>query len=162
MKTTYSLIFFVLLSTLVNAQQDIKTTTNKTVYGEIGGPGILFSANFDTRFTRKPTGLGLRIGLGYAPAWSSSAVTVPMGINFLAGKNKHYFEAEGGASFIHMFENQKDDLYSTDPQSEWIKYIYVGYRYKSHDGFTARIGFCPLFGEGEVQPWMSISVGCSF
>ena len=161
MKMLYLLIFFILLSSIVNAQPDTKTTGNKTIYGEIGGPGLLFSANFDTRFTRKPTGLGLRVGLGYAPGIPGSVISVPMGLNFLAGKNKHFFEAEGGVSFYHLFESQ-GDWYSTDPSSVWGKYLYVGYRYKSQDGFTARMGFCPLFVEGGIEPWMGISIGHSF
>jgi hypothetical protein len=162
MKTLYSLIVLVLLSTIVNAQPDTKTTGNKTLYGEIGGPSGLISANFDTRFTRKPTGLGLRVGLGFAPAFDGPVMSVPMGLNFLAGKNKHFFEAEGGISFYYLFVNGADDPYNTDPSSEWAQYLYVGYRYKSQDGFTARIGFCPVFAEGGSVPWVGLSIGHSF
>jgi hypothetical protein len=157
MKTAYLFIFFVSLFALAHAQ-----SRNKTIYGELGGPGI-FSVNFDTRLSAKPTGIGLRVGMGYAPGLFSSAIAFPLGVNVLAGKNRHYFEAEGGASFIHMFgSDNKDGWFSTDPASEWIKYVYAGYRYKAPDGFTARIGFCPMFAEGQVEPWMGISVGYSF
>src|SRR4051794_29157325 len=105
MKTTYLFILFVLIFALAHAQSGIKKESynNKTIYGEIGGPAFLISANFDTRFTRKPNGFGLRVGLGYAPYIPGSVLSAPIGVNFLAGKNKNFFEAEGGVSFYHLF-----------------------------------------------------------
>ena len=156
MKTVYLFIFFVSLFASAQAQ-----SRNKTIYGELGGPGG-FSVNFDTRLSAKPTGIGLRVGMGYVPSLFGSVLTVPLGVNVLAGNKRHYFEAEGGVSFVHMFGSNSKDWFSIDPASEWIKYVYAGYRYKAPDGFTARIGFCPMFAEGQAGLGMGISVGYSF
>lgn len=61
-------------------------------FAEVGGPGILFSANIDTRFNTSSLGWGGRIGLGfytgdeynyggggmYGSYYSQSVVTVPL------------------------------------------------------------------------------------
>jgi len=63
------------------AQESGEDKTVKQFYTEMGGPGIMFSANFDTRFIRsRQTGLGIRFGVGftvkdngiYRPKWQYS------------------------------------------------------------------------------------------
>ena len=44
--------------------------------GQILGPGLLFSVNYDTRLKPINNGLGLRVGLGYAVG-----ATIPLSIN---------------------------------------------------------------------------------
>ncbi len=133
---------------------------NKVSYLEIGGPGLL-SANFDTRFRHQPNGLGLRIGFGYATDVFSSGLSIPAGLNYLVGKNRHFFEVEGGVSFIHLFANNDDGWFKENAQSLWIGYAYAGYRYKGPYGFIFRAGFSPLYGGGHIVPWGSISFGHS-
>jgi hypothetical protein len=51
--------------------QDNKMTSAKPSIGkssfiaELGGPGIVFSANYDTRFKQSRLGVGGRIGIGF-------------------------------------------------------------------------------------------------
>ena len=61
------------------------------VFFELGGPG-LSSFNFDTRFTGRNDGIGGRIGVGGFSINDEGAVFVPIGLNYLIGKEtKHFF-----------------------------------------------------------------------
>jgi hypothetical protein len=105
-----------------NAQNNESSTTktDKQFYTEAGGPGILFSANLDSRF--KPysnTGWGFRAGLGFTlvddeqqivqPGGqvnynyrTRSIATVPVGINYLFGKSgsPNMFEVGAGVTAL--------------------------------------------------------------
>src|ERR1700750_1000845 len=71
-------------------------------FAEIGGPGVLFSANYDTRFHKSNLGIGGRIGIGFVTAYDDrndtvlnynyyyggrqrSVLTVPVQVNYLFG-----------------------------------------------------------------------------
>ena len=49
--------------------QTTNKVANQSFYAELGGPGILFSANYDTRFKKSPFGLGGRVGLGFVSGY---------------------------------------------------------------------------------------------
>lgn len=78
---------------------------------ELGGPGILFSANIDTRFTQSTLGWGGRIGLGFVTADEydgnfgyvpRSVVTIPAQINYVFGKSDspNTLEVGGGITYV--------------------------------------------------------------
>ena len=74
----------------------------KAVFFEIGGPGVA-SLNYDMRFTKSESGIGGRIGFGGFSIGSAgertTAIFIPIGINYLLGKDeKHYFELGGGVT----------------------------------------------------------------
>ena len=70
----------------------------KSAYFELGGPGLA-SVNFDSRFTKSEAGIGGRIGIGGFSIDDASIIFVPIGINYLLGKdNKNYFEVGGGVT----------------------------------------------------------------
>src|SRR5690348_8247074 len=70
----------------------------KSVYFELGGPGLA-SINFDTRFSAREDGIGGRVGVGGFSIDGSSAVFIPVGLNYLLGKDgKNYFEIGGGVT----------------------------------------------------------------
>ena len=96
MKTLFS--FILLFTSVVVTAQSETTTTSKipgrtAFYAELGGPGILFSANIDSRFKSSPFGWGFRAGLGFVTAdeeisgpngieyETRSVITVPAAIN---------------------------------------------------------------------------------
>ncbi len=88
----------------------MKYEGSTSFYAEVGGPGILFSANLDKRFTKSHLGWGGRIGLGFVsgyiqetsgPNWDvSSVVTVPVQVNYIFGKSAspHTFEVGAGVT----------------------------------------------------------------
>ena len=68
------------------ADSYISAQSAKSVYFELGGPGIA-SFNFDTRFSGREGGLGGRFGAGYSKfvGDGSSVFYLPLGINYLIG-----------------------------------------------------------------------------
>lgn len=58
----------------------------KSIYFELGGPGLA-SINFDTRFTKTEKGIGGRIGVGGFSIDGTGVVFVPVGVNYLLGKD---------------------------------------------------------------------------
>ncbi len=188
--TTAILLFS---SLIINAQtNDIDDNPNKgrQIYSEFGGPGVIFSANFDSRFKKETDlGLGYRIGLGfgisdqhyyynnsytdeygshyYVSSYSEtrSYVTIPLGINYILGKKSspHSFEMGAGITFL----TRKVDLYNYDDEYKpgyVIGHTTFMYRRKPLDGgFTWRIGFTPIIGTaGSVFPSMAVGVGYAF
>ena len=75
-----------------------KAQGHQSVYLELGGNGLFISGNFDARFTKKENGFGFRMGLGMFPAtiFNSTFITIPVGLNHLAGKAPHHLESGMG------------------------------------------------------------------
>jgi hypothetical protein len=150
-----------LAATTVSAQ------ANKSVFIEILGNGLGFSANFDARFAKKENGLGCRAGIGIFPGSGdndllsfSSILTIPVGLNYLAGKGPHYFEGGLGTTFI------SGSVKFFDEEAKGNGFIFVpsaGYRYAAKGkGFQARIAITPLIGGGGAYFFGGVSVGFAF
>lgn len=72
----------------------------QNVFVEIGGQGLLFTANYDTRFGNRRNGLGGRIGIGYIAADGDNATTIPVSLNYLLGNSgKHFLKLDLGQLF---------------------------------------------------------------
>ena len=87
----------------VNAQgpeRAMPTTANASqVYFELGGAGIIYSFNYDGRFSKYENGLGFRVGIGGASVNGEGYFAVPFQINYLAGARGKYLEAGLGATY---------------------------------------------------------------
>lgn len=129
------------------------------------GPSLIVGLNYDTRFSNRRDGLGGRAGLGYFAAGGNNLLTIPVMLNYLLGKEKHYFEVGLGATFA---TGAIEDIGFTDSNktkgSNFIGTSVFGYRYQPLDnGFQFRAGFSPVFGNGYFIPyWPYLSVGYSF
>ncbi|HEX4875162.1 MAG TPA: hypothetical protein VFV31_00725 [Chitinophagaceae bacterium] len=139
---------------------------------ELGGPGILFSANIDTRFAKSTLGWGGRIGLGFVTADEydgnfnyelRSVVTVPVQINYVFGKSDspNTLEVGAGATYVgrkleifNFYDDKTTNLFGT------VSFMYR--RQPLKGGFTWRAGFTPLIAKGYIQPSGAVSVGYSF
>lgn len=151
----------------------------KQFYVEGGGPGVAFSANFDSRFQKGTTlGWGYRIGLGVdwideshyddLTGWhddqTHSFATIPFGINYVFGKtsSNHAFEVGAGLTLL----TRKVDRYNWDGGKEGnlLGHFTFMYRRQPVDGgFTWRIGFTPIIGTGgDLAPSGAIGLGYSF
>ena len=154
MKKVFFLFFLLLsLSEIVSAQA-------KSVYFELGGPGLA-SVNFDTRFSKTDAGIGGRIGIGGFSIDGESVVFVPIGVNYLLGKdNKNYFEVGGGVTPV--LTNIKDDI--GDNFSSTFGHLLFGYRMQpANGGFTFRAFISPVFGSGFFVPYYGgVSFGYKF
>src|SRR6185503_14178296 len=95
----------ILLVTLVTANGQAA----KMVYFELGGPGLA-SFNFDTRFGPKEDGFGGRIGVGGFSIDGAGVVFIPVGVNYLLGKDgKNYFELGAGITPLFASGDFTDD-----------------------------------------------------
>ncbi len=130
----------------------------QSVYFELGGPGLA-SFNYDTRFTGREDGIGGRIGVGGYSIDGEGVVFLPIGINYLLGKDsRHYFEIGGGATPI-FGDNGGDGTFS-----ELFGHLVFGYRLQPiNGGFTFRVFLCPIFGNGDFVPYYAgLSFGYKF
>jgi hypothetical protein len=179
-KTTLLLVATVLIFCSVHAQSgnDPKLVPGRTsFYAELGGPGILFSANIDRRFRPTHLGLGGRAGIGFVTANEykydpvtgytnydqASVITVPLQINYILGKanSPHTFEVGGGLTYVGR-KLEFLDFYQ-DKQSKLFGSFAFMYRRQPVDGgFSWRIGFTPLVARGYIQPFGGVSVGYNF
>jgi|GEM_PF-3396551 len=97
--------------------------SSQSVYFELGGPGIA-SFNYDLRFSGKQKGIGARIGFG-SSFDGNSVFYLPIGINYLIGKEKHFFEM--GAGFTPVFGNKHP---GDSAISESFGHLLFGYRFQ--------------------------------
>lgn len=127
----------------------------KTAYVELGGPGLM-SANFDMRFTKEPGGFGGRIGIGGFSINDFdervSLLTVPVGINYLLGKDgKNYFEV--GAGFTYMHVGARNDTESSTLESSFGNLTF-GYRHSPlNGGFMFKAEITPIFNKYGFLPY---------
>lgn len=162
------------------AQESAENKTVKQFYTEMGGPGIMFSADFDTRFIKsKQTGLGMRFGLGFTIKSDEEYIdqngniqyrvrtiaTIPVGINYLLGKetSPHTFEAGAGITIL----SSKTEILNYDSHRKagnimgFFSFMYR--RQPINSGITWRIGFTPLINTaGDIVPFAGVGIGYSF
>ena len=117
---------------------------------EIGGPGLA-SANFDMRFTKTENGPGFRVGVGAFSIGGVSAVTVPIGLNYLIGKNKNYFELGAGYTYLNLSATKKT---TTKNFNESFGNLTIGYRYAPiKSGFFFKAELTPVFSGNFFIPY---------
>ncbi len=180
-KTFLTVCSILAISFAANAQTPT-TVVNKAFYAEGGGPGILFSANFDSRFKKeKRDGFGFRVGLGFTIAdediydasgsyidWRTTTIpTIPVGVNYLFAKpnNPNFFEVGAGVTVL----TKKADILTYNWEENQKRGNLMGhfefmYRRQPVDGgFTWRIGLTPLINvQGDIVPFGSAGIGFSF
>jgi hypothetical protein len=130
----------------------------QSVYFELGGPGLT-SLNYDIRF-KGQDGLGARIGFGAMGSDNEAIVYLPLGLNYLIGKDgPHYFEIGGGVTPV-LGEVEGDDVF----QNDLFGHLLLGYRFQPiNKGFSLRAFMCPVFGNGEFVPYYAgLSIGYKF
>ena len=168
MKKTF-ILFFILIVTIPSL---IAQKATKTAYVELGGAGLA-SLNYDMRLMKKNDGLGFRVGLGGFSindgSYKTTALFVPLELNYLLGKDdKHFFELGAGATVVSVKEkNTFNDPYynnSDDKFNSTFGHLYFGYRVQPKDGgFLFRAGLTPIFGKGYFVPyWAGVSFGYVF
>jgi hypothetical protein len=156
---------------------------SKLFYVEMGGPGLIFSANFDSRFkSGERLGLGYKIGIGfcigdfdeeyvsdgygyggYYESYTHSYYSIPIGLNYVFGKehSSNTFEIGAGAAFL---TREANIAYDDPERGHFIGYLSFMYRRVPVDGgFTFRVGFSPIIGtSGDLIPLPAIGIGYAF
>ena len=187
MKKLFTLLVFAgLLLTLnqsLSAQEE--SVAGKLFYTELGGPGVIMSANWDARFkTNERLGFGYRIGAGfgigqfydkqvvnsyyysgdYYEQVTRTYYSIPVGLNYVFGKPHvaSTFEVGAGATFL----TRKVSLYNyeIDKPGHVIGFATFMYRLTPvNGGLSFRVGFTPMIGTaGDIFPMMAISLGYAF
>ena len=155
------LVCFLFLKSAVAQNENEEPKRAQSVYGEIGGNGLLFSANYDFRFQKSDKGFGMRAGLGFFGGSGGGLLTVPVGLNYLIGKAPSYLEL--GLGYTYASFTSSDDFIEG---SGSLLVPSIGYRFQpSKKGFTGRVILSPLIGLGEGGGWVmfgGISAGYKF
>ncbi|MDO9375666.1 MAG: hypothetical protein V4725_08755 [Bacteroidota bacterium] len=152
-----------------------KSSGQTSFYAELGGPGILFSANIDRRFGPTHLGLGGRAGLGFISGnfedydpinynyRQRSIITVPVQLNYIFGKESsvHTFEVGLGATFLGRKVGILDFPYD-EPTQIFGTASFMYRRQPKNGGFSWRGGITPLIARGYIQPFAGFSVGYNF
>jgi len=173
-------VFIVCFSAGVTCSQDSKVNSSRvpgqtSFFAELGGPGILFSANIDRRFKGSTLGWGFRAGLGFVTADEekevngyyeyepTSTVTVPVQLNYIFGKtdSPHSFEVGAGITYVgkkldimNFYDDRQSNVFGT--------FSFMYRRQPLNGGFSWRAGFTPLVAKGYIQPSGGVSVGYNF
>ena len=159
--------------------------SNTFFYAEAGGPGVLFSANMDRRFNPdSPLGFGYRVGLGFGIEYEegddfitifvldtgitpkSSYGTIPVGINYLLGKENspNMFEIGAGTTLL----TKKVSLYNWDNDiakpGNFIGHVTFMFRRQPlRGGFTFKAGLMTVIGTGgDLFPSAAAGFGYAF
>ncbi len=155
---------------------ELSAKFRKNVFVEGLGNGLLISANFDMRFKRGASdGLGFRAGIGGGPIEGytdngdyidGNLVTIPLSVNYLAGKRRSYFEA--GAGITPVFANVDLAIFEGDIYSGkgWgaAGFLNLGYRFQPiRNGVMFRLDWTPVItSEGFFPGFFGASLGYSF
>ncbi|WP_051617596.1 hypothetical protein [Prevotella sp. HUN102] len=170
LKTTRKIAAIALLalgSTTAFGQVDSKL--NKSIYGELGGASNGIGVNYDARF-KEGSQWGYRVGFGFGYSktsflfgvgTSTRVYSVPLEINYLAGKKKSRFEVGAGVNvglyndhFIgfeivpdeeHHGYNVRLTPYISENSVSAVAFVNIGYRYTSTRGFQFRVGITPCY-----------------
>lgn len=146
-----------LLALLAFSFAQICSAQAKSVYFELGGPGLA-SINFDSRFSKGEAGLGGRVGIGGFSIDGDGVVFIPVGLNYIVGKdNRNYFEMGAGVTPVVGTGGAGDF-------SETFGHLLFGYRMQpANGGFTFRAFINPVFGSGFFVPYYAgLSFGYKF
>jgi hypothetical protein len=136
------------------------------LFAEAGGPGIVYSVNYDYRPLRQAS---LRTGIGcYRISFfgdPNSGCSIPVGVEYLHGRGRHLFEVGGGSlAWIEPFQSKWRPI-------GWGLHLNAGYRYQPPGrGVFFRAAFTPIItlshvGESNFRldafPWLGLSAGYS-
>ncbi|MDP3470167.1 MAG: hypothetical protein Q8S11_17630 [Daejeonella sp.] len=167
-RITIILIFCISLISNTRAQENraessVPEKRAQNIFVELGGQGLLFTANYDTRFSNRRDGLGGRVGIGYVAIDGDNATTVPLSLNYLLGKGKHFFEMGLGATFMAT-GGTENSFFFDDNNSNVIGTMSFSYRLQpSNGGFSLRAGITPVFNKNFFIPYYAgLSLGYSF
>lgn len=169
-KSLLIILSFTILSVYTVNGQSSRVDTIKpasSVYFELLGNGGFYSINYDSRFSKKRDGLGGRVGLSYAAESGDSFFSMPVGINYLAGKKGHYFEAGAGITYysanIYLLDNVGDSENGENTTGVFGNLTF-GYRKQPIDGgFSLRAGVSPIITKNSFIPyWPYVSFGYTF
>ncbi len=172
----YFVIILICISGIVFAQKDtvrlreisknskliVTDRPPQAIYFQIGGSAPILSVNYDRRFQKRVNGAGFAVGLGFFGESGVSVFSIPVSVNYLIGRNSHFLEIAGGATFVSATVTDFFDEGSSTG-SGFIFHLNAGYRYQpTRGGFFFRGGISPLFSQGEYATSLYLGFGHNF
>ncbi|GEO12186.1 hypothetical protein SAE01_46820 [Segetibacter aerophilus] len=155
------LVASMLIGMNVNAQSTASgTDATKVVFFEVGGPGLI-SVNYDMRFGKTNDGFGFRAGFGGWSLKNSKLLLIPLGLNYITGKNgRDYFEVGAGSTIVSNSDKDPGD----GPFKNSFGFISLGYRKQPVDGgYFFKAALVPVFGKGFFWPYYAgVGFGYAF
>jgi hypothetical protein len=144
----------------------------RSVFLEVGGPGLALTANYDTRFKEGTDKWGYRIGAGYYNTGANWVATIPFQVNYLYSlKNtgsgsfaeSSFVELGAGTTFVRSQGSTRGTTFQFDNITGFIGTATIGYRYQQdRGGINFRIAFVPiLYDEGLIAAG-GLSIGYTF
>lgn len=138
---------------------------SQNVFIEIGGPGLVVSANYDCRFSNSREGWGATAGVGYLPNKTSSLLTIPVQINYLMGSFQHYLELGAGGTYLKYKSGTVGEFipFHNEANKQFVGTATIGYRYQPIDrGYNFRASFNPVFDQHSVYAYAGVGFGYTF
>jgi hypothetical protein len=169
---TYSIsLVLIILLTIAGksfAQSNTDTlvhTRPETIFIEMGAAGLVFSANYDTRFTKKRNGWGGRAGIGYFGNGRDNIFTFPLQVNYLFGRSKNFFELGTGITLANI--NSDDAIFDNKYNiSGAIGTVTTGFRHQAlGKGVFYKISLDALYDPQDLHNWFlyfGIGLGYTF
>ena len=164
-------------NSLSDSIQTVNQQNKNAIYLSVGGPAAgYYSLNYERRIGKQ---LWALTGFTYGPPvvtnilLSESAVSVPLGINKLLGKESKFFEVGLGSTLYFSDIDTSFDLFGEDknannniaPDFNIFLTGSFNYRYQPvGEHFIFKIGFSPVFvlSTGDFLPLLGISIGGAF
>jgi hypothetical protein len=139
----------------------------KTVFLEVGGPGLALTINYDTRFGDKRDKWGYRVGAGYYNTGANWVASVPLQLNYLYGFGKtggsSFAEFGAGTTFVRSQGSSKGKTFEFDNITGFIGTATVGYRFQQDNGgINFRIAFVPILYDDGFIAEGGLSIGYTF
>jgi hypothetical protein len=168
------------------AENIVEKPAGKILYMELGGPGVIMSVNFDSRFhSDRRAGFGYRIGAGFGigefdGAWVEDEYhpnngyyeqkmhtyySFPLMVNYIFGRENRaaMFEIGAGTTIL----THKRSIYNYSGNTHYGYFIgninFIFRLQPLHTGVVFRVGFTPIIGTaGDLFPMAGISLGYVF
>ncbi len=177
MKKSTALLMIILLwgiaaqaQTQILNKQKVPKNYKCNVYGTLMGATRGLGANFDMRLNPSTNmGLGIRLGVGGKTTRTASqkisSVTIPLGLNYLSGRGKRHFIAEGG--LLPTYSTTTVDYADESSAGFGIlgTYFLMGYRHQpAKSGFMWQIAWNPMIlkGNGFSPMRLELGLGATF
>ena len=135
----------------------------RSVFLEVGGPGLALTVNYDTRFGDNSDKWGYRIGAGYYNTGANWVASVPFQINYLYGGSNSFLELGAGTTFVRSNGSAKGNTFEFDNITGFIGTATIGYRFQQENGgINFRIAFVPILYDEGLIPAGGVSIGYTF
>lgn len=164
-----SLLFFFSHFFLSSIEGQVFDRRGQAIYVELMGNGLIYSLNYESRFTAKTGGIGGRIGISHF----GDALSVPILLNYLIGKkdSNKFFEIGAGITYLNYTEPYEIGDRTFEEQT-LATFSIMFRRHPRYGKWMWKVGLTPVIGylgedddgkaEMQIWPWIGIGIGRAF